>query len=182
MHQKRSKPGMFICSLLLKWAHITPINFPIVLSMPKEGCLPLRKHVCLCPFARGEGGGEAVSGSPFLWAVALRPFSPSPNSSLPHSPDISRVQAKALLSQPFQPLGDSLRCKLQPLSWKGSEDPQPSQVLGYLVAFPVGYPGPTTPPWTQAKMPKVIPAKKCRFLENTSSAFHLSSVLLHPLA
>lgn len=65
MNQKRSKPGMFISSLLLKWAHITPINFPIVLSMPKEGCPPLRKRAHLCPFAPGEGGGEGSTRKPF---------------------------------------------------------------------------------------------------------------------
>lgn len=180
MHQKRSKPGMFISSLLLKWAHITPINFPIVLSMPKEGCLPLRKHACLCPFAPGKGGGETVSGSPFLWAVALRPFSPSPNSSSPHSPDISGVQAEALLSQPFSHWVTAWLVAAPVLKGECRLSAQPgSRIPG---CFPAGYPGPTTPPWTHGKMPKVTPIKKCRFLESTSSVFHLSSCLLHPLA
>lgn len=130
MHQKRSKPGMFISSLLLKWAHITPINFPIVLSMPKEGCLPLRKHARSWPFASGKGGGEAVSGSPFLWAEALRPFSSSPDSSSPHSPDISRVQAKALLSQPFSHWVTAWDGSCSPCPERGVKTLSPARLQG----------------------------------------------------
>lgn len=182
MHQKRSKPGMFLSSFLLKWANITPINFPIFLSMLKEG-LPALEELALVSFSTGEVGGEGSIREPVLvslvlWTPETR-LSPSQKSSLPLSPDSSGVYAKKFCLANLSAIGQQvLGYVLCPLARKGNEDPQSSQAKtrhqgqGPPTQGPSQGPGPPALLCTRGKMPKQILAINCLFLASTCSAFH----------
>lgn len=180
-------------SLLLKWAHITPINFPIFLSVMKEGCLARGSlpNGILSHQARlnGKPTSGSLLGLESLLSMGCKLlgtshlFPKQQHTTRPwHFPTMCKPGCLVHLSAFGQQTQGCKLCPSPPTSFMGLGDPHASQAWRLPGCFCIRGFRPLVPPSTPGKMLKLTLATSCLFLESVSSAFRLAPFLLPPLA